>query len=680
MRIRAVIGGVVQGVGFRPYLYRLAGEHHLSGVVSNNGQGVVLEVEGQELEIESFFAQLIPRKPPLAHIVRLHKEEIPPLGETGFRIIASSREGPARALVPPDTAICQDCLAELKDPADRRYNYPFINCTNCGPRYTIIQGLPYDRPLTTMSGFEMCPRCRAEYDDPANRRFHAQPNACPVCGPRAWLADARGREVPGPGPALAGERLGQGAIVAVKGLGGFHLACDAADQEAVVRLRRLKKREEKPLAVMVPDLASARDLVSLSRAEEELLLSPVRPIILAPAREDSALAPAVAPGLNRLGVMVAYTPLHHVLLSQGPRVLVMTSGNLSDEPIAMTNQEALKRLSGVADCFLLHDREIHTRADDSVAASVNGQPRLIRRSRGYVPRPVFLARTGPEILALGPELKNTVCLTRANEAFLSAHVGDLKDAETYSFFHQTIRRLKELVGVEPEYLACDLHPDYLSTRHALSSPGPGPIQVQHHAAHILSAMAERGLSGPVLGLALDGTGLGLDRTIWGGELLAVSERGMKRLGRIKPFWLPGGDAAAREPWRIACGLLRNRSTVPDWAAHRPAPLIRLDGGAGATGPAALQNLDNDDGPGGSTAPGVLRPDAFSTAVAGLAGVRYKAAYEGQAAVELEGQPWIRGSKAAYQAGLGRPSPRPDSGGSDIVETGSPAPDRAGLGR
>jgi hydrogenase maturation protein HypF len=661
LRTRAVISGVVQGVGFRPYLYRLAREHGLAGEVSNNGQGVNLELEGPAGRVEDFFRELIPRKPPLAHILRVEKEEIPELGKADFRILPSSSGAAPTALVPPDTALCEDCLAELQDPADRRYLYPFINCTNCGPRYTIIRGLPYDRPLTTMAGFAMCPDCRAEYEDPADRRFHAQPNACPVCGPRAWLAEPGGRELPGDGPTLAGERLARGAVVAVKGLGGFHLACDAADQEAVARLRRRKRREEKPLAVMVPDLDSARALVRLSKAEEELLLSPVRPIILAPMRADHGLAPEVAPGLDRLGVMLAYTPLHHVLLTRGPEALVMTSGNLSDEPIARTNQEALEKLAGVADFFLLHDREIHTRADDSVVASAGGQPRLIRRSRGYVPRPVFLEREGPEILALGPELKNTVCLTRGREAFLSAHVGDLKDAETLDFFRHTIDRLQDLVGVRPDFLACDLHPDYLSTRQALETPGPDPIRVQHHAAHILSAMAEQGLSGPVLGLALDGTGLGLDGTVWGGEILLVSERGLRRLGRIRPFPLPGGDAAAREGWRTACGLLRS-AFGPDWAAHRPAGLVRRmeEQGFGAGRLRDLERMMER----GLNSPLCSSAGRLFDGVAALAGVRFVSAYEGQAAVELEGA-LDPGENQAYPLGL-ETGPGGE-GGSDIIE-------------
>ena len=661
MRVKAAITGVVQGVGFRPYLFRLAKEHRLSGTVANDGQGVALEVEGDPEQVESFFRELIPRKPPLAHILRIEREEIRPRNEDGFLILPSGSGSAPTALVPPDVALCNDCLREMRDPSNRRHNYPFINCTNCGPRYTIIRGLPYDRPLTTMAEFEMCPQCLAEYHDPADRRFHAQPNACPVCGPRAWLTDAQGRELPGSGPLLAGEKLARGAVVAVKGLGGFHLACDATDQAAVVRLRQGKRREEKPLAVMVRDLEGARFLAELSKAEEELLLSPVRPIILARIKEDHGLAPAVAPGLDRLGVMAAYTPLHHLLFECGPRALVMTSGNLSDEPIAVDNQEALKRLGKAADFFLLHDREIYTRADDSVALFVRGYPRVVRRSRGYVPRPVFLETPGPNVLALGPELKNTVCLTRGREAFLSAHVGDLKDAETYAFLEQTVERLRALVQAEPEALACDLHPDFLSTRKAEALAGPPLIRVQHHAAHILSVMAERGLSGQAVGLALDGIGLGLDRTVWGGEIMLVSEQGMKRLGRIRPFRLPGGDAAAREPWRTACGLLRE-AYGDRWVTHRPAPLVRWMEEQGH-GRADLDNLEAMMAQ-GLNSPWCSSAGRLFDGLAALAGVRYQVAYEGQAAVELEGLLDKR-ERAGYEIRV-ETVPHPE-GRSDMIE-------------
>jgi hydrogenase maturation protein HypF len=633
VRYRAVIEGIVQGVGFRPYLFRLAQEHHLAGEVANEGRGVVLELEGPADAVEAFFADLIPRKPPLAHIVRVTRQQTTPRQQGDFKILPS-QDGPrATALIPPDVAICPDCLAELFDPQDRRYGYPFINCTNCGPRYTIIQGLPYDRPFTTMSAFPMCAQCRAEYEDPADRRFHAQPNACPACGPRVWFSDARGQEIAGEALATAGQELLQGRIVAVKGLGGFHLAVDATNPDAVERLRRRKRREEKPLALMVPDLETARSLVSLSKADEELLLSPVRPILLAPRRPGAGVAEAVAPGLDTLGVMVAYTPLHHLLLKEGPKILVMTSGNLSDEPMAMDNQEALQRLAEVADFFLLHDREIHTRADDSVAMNILDQPRVVRRSRGYVPRPVFLEKSGPEILALGPELKNTLCLTRGHEAFVSAHVGDLKDAETLAYYEQTLERLLDLVGVRPQALAVDMHPDYLSTRLAEKFPDLPLVRVQHHLAHILSAMAELGLEGPVVGLALDGTGYGLDGSVWGGEVLWVGQQGFRRMGTISGFPLPGGDKAAKQPWRTALGLLW-QAWGEKWPQYLPQGLkdylsVRNKGSS------TLETL------GRMMERGINSPVCHSLGrlfdgAAALAGLRFEVAYEGQAAVELEG--------------------------------------------
>jgi len=628
VRVRAVIEGIVQGVGFRPFIYRLAQEKKLSGLVTNEGRGVSLEVQGQTEAVEAFFKDLLPRKPPLAHIVRVTRSQIEPRKENSFRIIASQAASCPTALVPPDVALCDQCQAELFDPQDRRFGYPFINCTNCGPRYTIIQGLPYDRPLTTMASFEMCPDCLAEYQDPADRRFHAQPNACPVCGPRAWLTDNQGRTLAGDPLALAGQKLKEGLIVAIKGLGGFHLACDAANQEAVSALRRRKKRKEKPLALMVRDLAAAKRLVLLSQAEEELLTSPLRPILIADQRPGAEVAPAVAPGLNQLGVMMAYTPLHHLVLAQGPEVLVMTSGNLSDEPIAVDNQEALARLKEVADFFLLHDRQIYTRADDSVAMSVLDQPRVVRRARGYVPRPVFLNRPGPNVLALGPELKNTVCLTRGSQAFLSAHVGDLKDAETLAYFEQTLDRLQELLKIKPQALAVDLHPDYLSTRQAETWSGLPIIKVQHHAAHILSAVAELGLEGPVIGLALDGTGFGLDGSVWGGEVLLVSDQGFRRLGRISPFRLPGGDKAVRQPWRTACGLL-GLTFGPDWARHLPRWL------AGLGRPEMIETLEKmmDQG---LNSPFCSSAGRLFDGLAGLVGFKFETAYEGQAAIEFEG--------------------------------------------
>ncbi len=638
MRVRALIQGIVQGVGFRPFVYNLAGEHRLAGQVANDGRGVILELEGDEAAVEAFFAELIARKPPLAHIVCVEREEIEPRGETEFRIAPSRGEARKRTLISPDTCVCEDCLAELTDPADRRFGYPFINCTNCGPRYTIIKGIPYDRPLTTMAAFTMCPACQAEYENPADRRFHAQPNACPACGPQVRLTDPAGNAVETAEPiAAAAEALAEGKIVAVKGLGGFHLAVDAASETAVDRLRRKKHREEKPLAVMVGDLDAARRLVVLSRPDEELLVSSVRPIVLAPKRPGHGLAEAVSPGGKYFGVMLPYTPLHFLLLAAFTRrraggALVMTSGNISEEPMAITDEDALSRLGPIADLFLLHDRDIFARADDSVAMSVLGLPRVIRRARGYVPRPVFLDRDGPSVLAVGPELKNTVCLTRDNEAFISGHIGDLENLETLKAFEATIDHLESILEIEPEAVALDLHPDYLSTQYAEKIEGPPLIRVQHHAAHILSAAAELGLDldkGAVVGLALDGTGYGPSvdggGTIWGGEILAVNKTGFTRLGHLSPFRLPGGSQAIKEPWRTGLGLL-HLAFGEEWPEHLVGFTRRAEGRIELLG----QMMDRGVG-----SPLTSSVGRLFDGLAALCGLKDRAAYEGQAAIELE---------------------------------------------
>jgi len=626
VRARLLVEGQVQGVGFRPFVYNLAREHGLAGWAANDSQGVVVELEGPAEAVAGFVSQLLPRKPPLAQVLRLTETEIEPLGQTSFAILPSRAESSLTALIPPDTAVCPDCLREMFDPRDRRFHYPFINCTNCGPRYTIIRAMPYDRPRTTMAAFEMCPDCRAEYEDPANRRFHAQPNACPVCGPRVWLVDSRGRPLAGEPLAEAGARLGAGAIVAVKGLGGFHLACDAADQAAVARLRALKRREERPLAVMVRDLAGAGRLVELDRVAAEVLESGVRPIVLAPQKAGHGLAPGVAGGGKYFGVMLAYTPLHHLLLAAGPEVLVMTSGNLADEPIVVDNRTALGRLAGVADCLLIHDRDIHARADDSVVLAASGRTRLVRRSRGCAPRPVSLDGPGLPLLALGGELKNTVCLTKGREAFLSPHIGDLKGLEALEYFEQTITHLSRLLQVEPAVLVADLHPDYLSSQYAEQRTDLPLIRVQHHAAHVLAGLAELGLPGPVLGLALDGTGLGPDGTIWGGELLLVGPQGFQRLGRLARFRLLGGDKAAKEPWRAAVGLL-HLAFGADWPAHLPAGLAQ----------AAEGNIEllKQMMALGLNSPWTSSAGRLFDGLAALAGLRLRASYDGQTAAELE---------------------------------------------
>ncbi|WP_374686201.1 carbamoyltransferase HypF, partial [Promineifilum sp.] len=586
--LRLHITGVVQGVGFRPFVYGLAQRLALTGWVRNTSSGVDIEVDGPAGALADFAAALRDELPPLARIDSLEASERPANGFTRFDILASRAEAGAFQPISPDMAVCPDCLRELFDPADRRYRYPFINCTNCGPRFTIIRDIPYDRPLTTMAAFPLCPDCAAEYADPLDRRFHAQPVACPVCGPRLWLERAGDDAPPAGEDALQAARalLSAGRIVAVKGLGGFHLACDANDAAAVEELRRRKLRVDKPFAVMLPDIESARRHCRLSAAEEALLLSRARPIVIVARRPGSPLARALAPGQDAVGIMLPYTPLHHLLLERAPgfpEALVMTSGNLSEEPIAYTNAEARERLGGLADALLLHDREIQTRCDDSVmrvieeeeesadfadyadlkrkkgqqvGPSAGAHVMPVRRSRGYAPFPVRLPWRGRPALATGAELKNTFCLTRDDYAFLSHHIGDLENYETLVSFEQGVAHLERLFRVRPEAIAYDLHPDYLATRYALERAGREglpAVGVQHHHAHIAAGMAEHGLGqeAVVIGVAFDGTGYGDDGAIWGGEFLIAGYGGYERAAHLRYVPLPGGDRAVREPWRVA---------------------------------------------------------------------------------------------------------------------------------
>ncbi|MFW5837560.1 MAG: carbamoyltransferase HypF, partial [Desulfovibrionaceae bacterium] len=566
-RRRAVAAGQVQGVGFRPFVYRLAVEHGLSGRVQNAPEGVVMELQGAGDALDAFLKDFQDKLPPLARVIRLDVAEAAPVpGEAGFRIEKSAQGAGHDVLISPDTATCPDCLAEMFDPGDRRHLYPFTNCTNCGPRYTITRSIPYDRPVTSMACFPMCQACQAEYDNPADRRFHAQPNACPECGPRLWLVDRLGRELEHQGDHLRATAglLAQGRVVAVKGLGGFHLACDATDETAVALLRERKRRPHKPLAVMVPSLDHAAALGEVGDAEREWLLGALRPIVLLARRETSPLAASVAPDTDRIGTMLPYTPLHHVLLHHfsalrgAAAALVMTSGNLSDEPISLGNREALQRLSGVADAFLLHERDILVRTDDSVLRPLPGRraPLIFRRARGFVPEPVFLPRSGPCVLGVGPELKATLCLTKAAAAYPSQHIGDMENLETLDFHREILEHLKKILRVDPVLAVHDLHPDYMTTSLArdLGLPAHG---LQHHAAHAHAVLAENGVAEPALAIALDGTGYGEDHTIWGGEVLLVDPEtaAHQRLARLRPFRLPGGEAAVREPWRTAQALL-----------------------------------------------------------------------------------------------------------------------------
>ena len=556
---RIEVRGTVQGVGFRPFVYRLAREEGLRGSVRNEARGVTIEAFGTAAALQSFLRRIEAEPPPAAEVREVRAEPIPPeAAPPGFEIEASQASGERRVCIPADLATCPACLAELRDPADRRHGYAFTNCTHCGPRYTIARDVPYDRPATTMAGFALCADCRREYEDPADRRFHAQPVACPACGPRLALLGPTGQPLCDAAVALstAALALRDGLVVAVKGLGGYHLACDATSASAVRRLRERKKRDEKPFAVMVADLEAARLLAELDAAEEALLASVERPIVLVRRRPSSGLADAVAPGNPLVGLLVAYTPLHALLLEAAGRPLVMTSANLSEEPMAARDGEALARLTGIADVFLAHDREIENRCDDSVARVIAGRPTLLRRSRGYVPRAVPLARpVDRPVLACGAHLKNTFCLAAGREAFLGPHIGDLDNLEAGRAFEEQVERLERFLGIAPEVVAHDLHPDYFSTRYARARPEAAKVAVQHHHAHVAAAAAEHGLEGPVLGLAWDGTGYGTDGTSWGGELLLVDGFSCERLATLRPLRLAGSDQAIREPWRIALAAL-----------------------------------------------------------------------------------------------------------------------------
>ncbi len=635
------LSGIVQGVGFRPFVYGLARRYALAGWVRNSSSGVDIEVDGSAAALDAFARALTGELPPLARIDHLTSAPRPANGFTRFEILESKPEAGAYQPISPDMAVCPDCLRELFDPADRRYRYPFINCTNCGPRYTIIRDIPYDRPLTTMSGFPLCDACDAEYHDPLDRRFHAQPVACPECGPRLWL-EQPGRANIGGEDALQATRrlLAGGGIAAVKGVGGFHLACDAADAAAVAELRRRKLRVDKPFAVMMANLATVRRHCLVSDTEAELLQSRARPIVILARRAASPLARELAPGQDHVGVMLPYTPLHHLLLKPAsgfPEALVMTSGNLSEEPIAYTNDEARERLAGLADALLLHDRDIHTRCDDSVMrvlATGDGrsEPMPLRRSRGYAPFPARLPWPAMPLLATGGELKNTFCLTRDDYAFLSHHIGDMENYETLTSFEEGVTLMERLFHVQPRALACDLHPDYMAGRYArerAARDGLPLINVQHHHAHIAASMAEHGMDGatPVIGVTFDGTGYGDDGAIWGGEFLIADYAGYKRAAHLKYAPLAGGDRAVREPWRMALAQL-DAAGLPWDEALPPVAHGRALGDAHLT--ALSHQLAH-----GLNAPPTSSMGRLFDAAAALAGVRQTVNYEAQAAVEFE---------------------------------------------
>ena len=639
------VRGIVQGVGFRPFIFKLAQELRLQGYVLNSSAGVIIEIEGPDEQLDCFARRLQDDAPPLARIENLAVGILPPTGYSSFVIRESlgteSLDEPGKLTpISPDISTCANCLRDFRDPGNRRHGYPFTNCTDCGPRYTITRKVPYDRPLTTMACFAMCEQCLAEYEDPTNRRFHAQPNACPDCGPALALVsrDQAAEATPdfhGGLPEIRRVRqmLLDGGILAIKGLGGFHLACDAACAPAIRTLRERKKRSDKPFAIMVPDRASAERLCVVSEADGEVLESATRPIVILPSRPGADIrVQELAPGNNTLGLMLPYTPLHSLLFSDAPdqppafSALVMTSGNISEEPIVTGNREAARRLHRIADAFLFHNRDIHTRVDDSVVRIFEDKERVLRRSRGFAPYPINLGVPAAEILACGAELKNTFCLTKGHHAFLSQHLGDLENYETLVFFKETLARMKDLFRIEPKAVAHDLHPLYLSTKLALEMPGLDKIGVQHHHAHIASCMAENGVSGKVIGVAFDGTGFGTDGKIWGGEFLIADFAGFERRAHFRYVPLAGGDAAVREPWRLGLSYLMDtfgaRAESLDLPVWRHIPPKKV---------AAVRAMIER----GINTVETSACGRLFDAVASISGLRHEVNFEAQAAIQLE---------------------------------------------
>ena len=657
LRLKLAVRGAVQGVGFRPFVFRLATELGLTGWVKNSAQGVFIELEGGRAELENFLSRLEAEKPPRSFIQSLESSWLDPVGYTNFEIRPSEVGGAKVALVLPDIATCPDCQREIFDSANRRYWYPFTNCTNCGPRFSIIEALPYDRPNTSMKRFAMCRRCQAEYEDPNDRRFHAQPNACPDCGPQLELWDAKGKARLS--PPVAGSRkvleaaasvLRNGQILALKGLGGFHLLVDARNDAAVRRLRELKHREEKPFALMFPSLEAVRAVCELSPLESRLLRSPECPIVLLrrlhasrtcppePRRRrimhQGALAPSVAPNNPYLGVMLAYTPLHHLLLASLGFPVVATSGNLSDEPICIDERDALERLGGIADLFLVHNRPIARHVDDSIVRVMAGRELVLRRARGYAPLPLRVppasGRQGA-VLAVGAHLKNTIALSVGSQVFISQHIGDLESEPAYGAFERVIADFQTLYDARPDFIAADAHPDYLSTKfaHTWASGGSGRkvLSVQHHVAHVLACMAENELEPPALGISWDGTGYGLDGTIWGGEFFLVTGAACERVAHLRPFRLPGGDQAVKEPRRTALGLLFEAFGDGAFQMGDLDPVRACSQAELASFKTMLTRSLNS--------PLTSSAGRLFDAVASLAGLRQRVRFEGQAAMELE---------------------------------------------
>ncbi|MGD9077899.1 MAG: carbamoyltransferase HypF [Desulfobacterales bacterium] len=624
---RIDVNGIVQGVGFRPFVYNLANQYDLKGEVANTAAGVSIHVEGPPQRIRAFETDLVAKCPPLAHVVEIagHTESVKPYAD--FRIVKSRGQAQMSTLISPDVSVCDDCLGELFDSGDRRYLYPFINCTNCGPRYTIIDDIPYDRPKTSMRHFKMCAACQAEYDDPANRRFHAQPNACAQCGPHVSLYTNRRQPVDTDDPIKkAADLIRRGQIVAVKGLGGYHLVADAQNSEAVIRLRKRKMREEKPLAIMSADLEGIRKYARVQPAEEKLLTAVQRPIVLLQKKTSSAISEAVAPRNKYWGVMLPYTPLHYLLLNHGFAALVMTSANLTDEPIAIDNEDAFERLADIADYFLIHNRDIYLRSDDSIVRHSAGHTRYIRRSRGFVPIPLFLNRAVPPILACGAELKNTICITKEDKAFLSQHIGDLENKITLDFFQLTVGHFQRILEIQPEIIACDMHPDYLSTRFAREQTKTRRIEVQHHHAHIVSGMAEHQLEGAVIGLSFDGTGYGSDGAIWGGEVLVAEAKQFERMAHLAYVPMPGSAAAIKEPWRMAISYLHDAFGDAFWELDLPV-LKQNDSQKLKIMVEMIQK--------GINCPPTSSLGRLFDGVAAIIGIRNQVNFEGQAAMELE---------------------------------------------
>jgi hydrogenase maturation protein HypF len=654
VRVAVRVEGTVQGVGFRPFVYGLATGLGLGGHVGNDSDGVFAEVEGPAADVDRFLAALERDAPPLARIERVATASIPPDGSAVFEISSSGPGGRPNTLVSADSAMCTDCARELSDPGDRRFGYPFINCTNCGPRFTIVTGVPYDRAATTMAAFAMCTRCAAEYHDPADRRFHAQPVCCPACGPRLSLRHPDGSPVDGEPLAAAAALLTQGRVLAVKGLGGYHLAVDAGHGAAAAALRARKHREDKPFAVMAADLDAARRLCEVDEASARLLTSPRRPVVLMPrlpmgrgggVGASAAVADQVAPGNRQLGVMLPYTPLHHLLLRAVSGPVVLTSGNRSDEPIAYRDGEAFTQLAGIADAFLTHDRAIHIRTDDSVVRAHRGREMLIRRSRGYVPEPVRVRAAFPRpVLACGAELKNTFCLAKDLRAFVSHHIGDLENTETLRSFTEGIAHFGRLFDIEPQAVAYDLHPEYLSTKYALDLDGVEHRGVQHHHAHIASCLADNGHAGPVIGVAFDGTGYGTDGTLWGGEFLVAGLAEFERGGHLAPVPMPGGTAAIKQPWRMAAAYLA--AAYPGGPPDGLGVVARHERDWPAVVQIAAKRIN---------APLSSSAGRLFDAVAALAGVRDVINYEGQAAVELE-QLADPGERGTYRAAIDERQP------------------------